>query len=140
MEQPLQALAENAAGLAGEDIVCFAGEDWWFHNPHSNLHLMKCFSAHNRVLFVNSIGIAMPQLSADRFALRRVLKKLQSSRLASQLAFMMIEYIRRAAIKEYAGKRAEIGWILEDNQGMVAIADSIDSKVNREYWIYEKTL
>ena len=53
---------------------------------------------------------------------------------------MMIEYIRRAAIANYAGKRAEIGWVLEDNQGMVAIANSIDSQVNREYRVYEKAL
>ena len=39
-----------------------------------------------------------------------------------------------------APTRGEIGWILEDNQGMVAIADAIDSKVNREYVIYEKAL
>jgi hypothetical protein len=69
-----------------------------------------------------------------------VRKKLQSSRLASQLAFMMIEYIRRAAVNSYGAKRAEMGWILEDNQGMVAIADAIQSKTNRAYRIYEKTL
>jgi len=67
-------------------------------------------------------------------------KSLQSSRLASQLAFMMIEYIRRAAIANFGTKRAEIGWVLEDNQGMVAIADAISSKVNREYAVYDKVL
>ncbi|MEY4953135.1 MAG: hypothetical protein RL299_1559, partial [Pseudomonadota bacterium] len=30
--------------------------------------------------------------------------------------------------------------ILEDNQGMVAIADAIESKINREYTIYQKGL
>lgn len=75
-----------------------------------------------------------------RVPLMGVLKKLQSSRLASQLAFMMIEYIRRDATVNYGSRRAEIGWILEDNQGMVAIADAIDSKVNKEYRIYEKAL
>mgnify|MGYP003704614141 CR=1 FL=1 len=47
--------------------------------------------------------------------------------MASQLAFMMIEYIRRNSISRYGATRGEIGWILEDNQGMVAIADAIDS-------------
>ncbi len=75
-----------------------------------------------------------------RVPLMGVLKKLQSSRLASQLAFMMIEYIRRDAVAHYGSKRGEIGWILDDNQGMIAIADAIDSKVNREYLIYEKPL
>ena len=57
-----------------------------------------------------------------------VVQKLQASRLASQLAFMMIEYIRRAGDGDYGTKRAEVGWILEDNQGMVAIADAIGSQ------------
>lgn len=75
-----------------------------------------------------------------RVPLMGVRKRLQSSRLASQLAFMMIEYIRREAIVKFGAKRGEIGWILEDNQGMVAIADAIDSKINREYAIYDKAL
>ena len=60
--------------------------------------------------------------------------------MASQLAFMMIEYIRRASVANYGATRGEIGWILEDNQGMVAIADAIESKINREYLIYQKAL
>jgi len=67
-----------------------------------------------------------------------VVKELQASRMASQLAFMMIEYIRRAAISNYGATRGEIGWVLDDNQGMNAIADAIDSKVNKVYQIYEK--
>ncbi len=81
-----------------------------------------------------------PTNAQMRVPLMGVLKKLQSSRLASQLAFMMIEYIRRDAVAQYGSKRGEIGWILDDNQGMIAIADAIDSKVNREYLIYEKPL
>ncbi len=81
-----------------------------------------------------------PKASRMRVPLMGVVKKLQSSRLASQLAFMMIEYIRRSAIADYDATTAEIGWILEDNQGMVAIAEAIESKVNREYLIYGKGL
>ena len=75
-----------------------------------------------------------------RVPLMGVLKKYQNTRLASQLAFMMIEYIRRYVITAHKGERAEIGWILEDNQGMVAIADTIKSQINREYRIYAKPL
>lgn len=64
--------------LIGENILCFAGEDWWFHNPHSNYHLMTHFAKENRVLFVNSIGIRMPSLARDKFFWRRVLNKLKS--------------------------------------------------------------
>ncbi len=75
-----------------------------------------------------------------RVPLMGVVRRLQASRMASQLAFMMIEYIRRAGVGVHGAKRAEVGWILEDNQGMVAIADAIGSKVNREYRIYDKGL
>ena len=52
----------------------------------------------------------------------------------------MIEYVRRASVENYGGKRAEIGWVLDDNQGMNSIAREIHSKVNKEYVIYEKAL
>jgi len=75
-----------------------------------------------------------------RVPLMGVRKSLQNSRLASQLAFMMIEYIRRAGVESYGAETAEVGWILEDNPRMIAIADAIDSKVNREYFIYGKQI
>ena len=81
-----------------------------------------------------------PQTKTVRVPLMGVLKKMQATRLASQLAFMMIEYIRRASVADFGAKRAEIGWILEDNQGMVSIAETIESKINKVYRIYEKVL
>lgn len=64
--------------LQNQNIICFAGEDWWFHNPHSNLHIMQALSARNRILFVNSPGIKMPDFKKDKFAYKRVFKKLKS--------------------------------------------------------------
>lgn len=81
-----------------------------------------------------------PTCTTMRVPLMGVVKRLQSSRLASQLAFMMIEAIRQSAIAKYGATRGEIGWILEDNQGMVAIADAIESTVNKRYMIYEKPI
>lgn len=81
-----------------------------------------------------------PRVKTMRVPLMGVLKELQSSRMASQLAFMMIELIRRDAVARYGATRGEIGWILEDNQGMVAIADAINSRVNKVYTIYRKKL
>ncbi|MXP25959.1 N-acetyltransferase [Altererythrobacter indicus] len=81
-----------------------------------------------------------PRVKTMRVPLMGVVKRLQNSRMASQLAFMMIEYIRREAISKYGSTRSEIGWILDDNQGMIAIADAIGSTINREYRIYEKPL
>lgn len=81
-----------------------------------------------------------PKGAGMRVPLMGVLKELHNSRLASQLAFMMIETIRQQANTKFQSTRGEIGWILEDNQGMVAIAETIQSKINREYAIYERML
>ncbi|WP_170005180.1 N-acetyltransferase [Pseudopontixanthobacter vadosimaris] len=81
-----------------------------------------------------------PRARTMRVPLMGVLKKHQNSRLASQLAFMMIEYIRQDAMANFGATRGEIGWILDDNQGMVAIADALNTRANREYRIYEKQL
>ncbi len=86
------------------------------------------------------LWLRAPKARTMRVPLMGVVKRLQSSRMASQLAFMMIEYIRRAAVARYGASRGEIGWILDDNQGMNAIADAIDSHVNREYVVYQKPL
>ena len=75
-----------------------------------------------------------------RVPLMGVLSKLHATRLASQLAFMMIEYIRRAGYGHYGITRSEVGWILDDNAPMLAIAEAIESRRNRTYRIYEKAL
>ncbi|ATE66653.1 hypothetical protein [Rhizorhabdus dicambivorans] len=81
-----------------------------------------------------------PQVRTMRVPLMGVVKKLQATRLASQLAFMMIEYIRRDSVAHYGATRGEIGWILEDNQGMSSIAEAVNGKVNKTYRIYSKRL
>ncbi len=84
--------------------------------------------------------LKFPKSRTMRVPLMGVVKELQNSRMASQMAFMMIEYIRREAVAKYGATRGELGWVLEDNQGMVAIADAIESKVNRIYTLYEKAI
>lgn len=84
--------------------------------------------------------IRKPRGNHMRVPLMGVLKEHHNSRLASQLAFMMIELIRHEAVNKFKASRAEIGWILDDNQGMVAIADMIGGTINREYLIYQKAL
>ena len=81
-----------------------------------------------------------PTDASMRVPLMGVVKRLQSSRIASQLAFMLIERIRIVAIAKYGTRRSELGWVLDDNQGMNAIARAIDGKINREYFIYDKAL
>ncbi len=86
------------------------------------------------------LWLRRPKVRTMRVPLMGVVKDLQSSRMAGQLAFMMIEYIRKAALKKYGATRGEIGWVLDDNQGMNAIATTIDSRINKTYLIYQKTL
>jgi GNAT superfamily N-acetyltransferase len=81
-----------------------------------------------------------PKGAGMRVPLMGVLKELHGTRTAGQLAFMMIEAIREEAIGKFQSTRGELGWVLEDNQGMLAIADTIKSQVNREYAIYERKL
>jgi hypothetical protein len=81
-----------------------------------------------------------PRARTMRVPLMGVVKRLQASRLAGQLAFMLIERIRVASVENYKAERGEIGWILEDNQGMRSMAEAIESHVNKIYRIYEKAL
>jgi hypothetical protein len=86
------------------------------------------------------LWLRAPKVRTMRVPLMGVVKELQASRMASQLAFMMIEYIRRASVERYGATRGEIGWILEDNQGMVAIAETLVARINKQYVIYGKDL
>jgi len=71
--------------LRDRSIICFGGEDWWYHHPHSKAHLMRKFAqAGNKVIFVNSISMGLPNL-AHKDLLPRIKRKLGSySKLARQ--------------------------------------------------------
>ena len=81
-----------------------------------------------------------PRTRRLRVPLMGVSRKLHHSRLASQLAFMMIEYTRRDATTRYGATHGEFGWILEDNKGMLSIAQLPGAEVNHRYRIYQKQL
>ena len=68
-----------------QSIICFGGEDWWYHHPHSKAHLMRKFARDgNKVIFVNSISMGLPNL-AHKDLLPRIKRKLGSySKLARQ--------------------------------------------------------
>jgi GNAT superfamily N-acetyltransferase len=81
-----------------------------------------------------------PKVRTMRVPLMGVLKSHQGTRLASQLAFMLIEFIRRDATAKYGASRGEFGWVLEDNGPMRSVGEAINGDINRIYTIYEKTL
>jgi glycosyltransferase involved in cell wall biosynthesis len=63
--------------IKDESIICFAGEDWWYHHPHSKNHIMRRLArAGNRVVFVNSISMGLPDRKSPDFfgKIRRKLK------------------------------------------------------------------
>lgn len=81
-----------------------------------------------------------PQVKRIRVPLMGIRKSLQGHRIASLMAFQMIEYIRRDALAHYGATCGEIGWILDDNGPMRSIADAIESHVTRTYRVYEREL
>lgn len=148
-ESEIAYTAKNLKPLVKPDLIRFAEYDgepvaFMMTIPDLNQILIRANRRNGKPTLLGWIKLALwlwkPKPADMRVPLMGVVKRLQSSRMASQLAFMMIEYIRRASVTRYGGKRGEIGWILEDNQGMVAIADAIESKVNKTYNIYLKTL
>ena len=81
-----------------------------------------------------------PKVKTIRVPLMGIRKSLQGHRIASLMAFQMIEYIRRDAIGTFGATRGQIGWILDDNGPMRSIADAIEAKVTRTYRVYERAL
>lgn len=64
--------------LHGKSIICFGGEDWWYHHPHSKNHLMRRFArAGNKVIFVNSISMGLAPMKSGE-VLPRIKRKLKS--------------------------------------------------------------
>jgi hypothetical protein len=81
-----------------------------------------------------------PKVRTMRVPLMGVVKKLQSTRMASQLAFMLVEHIRRASVDNFGATRGEFGWVLDDNGPMRSVGEAINGKINKVYRIYEKAL
>ena len=81
-----------------------------------------------------------PKVTTMRVPLMGVVKKLQSTRMASQLAFMLVSYIREDATAKFGATRGEFGWVLEDNGPMRSVGEAINGEINKIYRIYEKTL
>jgi hypothetical protein len=81
-----------------------------------------------------------PKCETMRVPLMGVKKKHQSTRLASQLAMMMVDLIRRDAVSKYGSTRGEFGWVLGSNGPMNSVGEAINGKINKIYRIYEKQL
>ncbi len=78
---PLRFSGAGSAPRHFDGIVCFGGEDWWYHNRgHYDMQMMRRFSRALPVLYVNSIGMRMPSPREGRMFLSRIRRKLRSIR------------------------------------------------------------
>lgn len=61
------------------DIICFCGQDWWYHNrAHSDFQLMTRAARKRKVLLINSIGMRMPMPGKSPLPFRRIWRKFKS--------------------------------------------------------------
>jgi GNAT superfamily N-acetyltransferase len=81
-----------------------------------------------------------PRVRTMRVPLMGVVKKLQGTRMASQLAFMLIEYIRRDAITKYGATHGDFGWVLASNGPMTSVGEAVGGHISKVYRIYEKNI
>ncbi len=81
-----------------------------------------------------------PKVRLMRVPLMGVVKRMQGTRMASQLAFMMIEYIRRDAVTKYAATEGDFGWVLDSNAPMKSVGEAVGGRINKVYRIYELPL
>src|SRR5881394_1784526 len=74
----LRLKSQSCPMLRNQSIICFGGEDWWYHHPHSKAHLMRKFArAGNKVIFVNSISMGLAPMKSGE-VLPRIKRKLKS--------------------------------------------------------------
>lgn len=74
-----------------------------------------------------------------RIPLMGVRKKFHHGRLGPALAFLVIEALRDPVMRRGI-EQVELSWILENNEGMRHIIESIGGRMYKRYRIYEKDL
>lgn len=61
------------------DVLCFGGEDWWYHNRgHVDMQLMRHMAARGRVLYVNSVVMRKFNVGEGAMFLTRLVRKAKS--------------------------------------------------------------
>jgi len=74
-----------------------------------------------------------------RVPLMGVRKKFQKGPLGAAMAMWMIR-ISQDNVVDRGATFGELGWILEDNEGMISILEEIGCKIYKTYRVYEKQL
>ena len=45
--------------IRDQSIICFAGEDWWYHHPHSKNHIMRRLARAGNSIGVEHYGVSL---------------------------------------------------------------------------------
>jgi len=62
-----------------KDVICFGGEDWWYHNRgHIDMQLMRRFSKLGTGLYINSIVMQKAALSQGKQLIQKATRKAKS--------------------------------------------------------------
>ena len=94
--------------LHDKSIICFGGEDWWYHHPHSKNHLMRRFArAGNRVIFVNSISMGLASVRSKDLV-PRITRKLKSYAKLARTTEEGITVVSPAVIPFFGSRAATI--------------------------------
>jgi len=94
--------------LRDKSIICFGGEDWWYHHPHSKNHLMRRFAlAGNKVIFVNSISMGMASVRSKDLV-PRIARKLKSYAKLARTTEEGITVVSPAVIPFFGSRAATI--------------------------------
>ena len=92
--------------LHDKSIICFGGEDWWYHHPHSKNHLMRRFArAGNKVIFVNSISMGLAPMKSKE-VLPRIRRKLKSYAKLARVTEEGITVVSPAVIPLFGSRAA----------------------------------
>ncbi len=60
-------------------VICFGGEDWWYHNRgHIDMQLMRRFAQNGTVVYVNSIVMQKPGLGHGKKFVKKLVRKSKS--------------------------------------------------------------
>ena len=61
------------------DVLCFGGEDWWYHNRgHIDMQLMRRFARKGKTLYINSIVMQKLNIGQGRKFIQRLVRKTKS--------------------------------------------------------------
>ncbi|MFY9610035.1 MAG: glycosyltransferase [Blastocatellia bacterium] len=110
--------------IQNQTIICFGGEDWWYHHPHSKNHIMRRLArAGNRVVFVNSISMGLPALQSPDLA-AKIKRKLRSYAKAVRRTEEGIIVVSPPVLPFYASRlgRALNRWLLVAQLKLLMVA------------------